>query len=258
MRTPYAKNQFWYSKLKDFDRCPRYYKLKHIDGVPVPEEKSADLSFGTAIHAALNYHLETGESGVSVFERFWDLAAAEGLEYGRYKHAELHAIADILLQRFERLHSKHFKPHMMEERLYHRGLEGTPDFVGEYKGVKSVVDFKTSAQRYHPLRIRSDDQLPLYAWLAREAPGERCGYHAEQIVYVVLIKDLKAPSIQVLTAPMSEQLALKAASLAGDKCDDILASNFTPNSSSCIVGTRVCPYWEHCHGPKPKKGGDEE
>lgn len=250
MRTPYAKEQFWYSKLKDFDKCPRYYKLKHIDDVKVPEEKSADLAFGTAMHAALNHHLESGETGMTVFRRLWYMASTEGLEYGRYKHPELYAIADILLQRFERLHSKHFKPKLMEERIYHPDLlfEGTPDFLGEYKGVPSVVDFKTSAYRYHNLRVISDDQLNAYGVL-----GHTIGYTPKQKVYVVFVKDLKNPSIQVLTAPLLDADLVTTANETVDKIRNIKESRFTPNTSSCIVGTRVCPYWEHCHGPKPKK-----
>lgn len=250
-RKPYSKSQYWYSKLKDFDRCPRYFKLKHIDEVPIVEEKSADLAFGTAMHAAINHHLVLGDAGLPVFNHCWEVAKAEGLVYGRYKHHELQVIAKTLLERFERLHSKHFKPWLMEERLYSQEvpLEGTPDFVGEYKDTPSVVDFKTSGQRYHKLRATSDDQLPLYAWLAKNTKA----LDVKQVVYVVFIKDLTNPSIQVIESPLSAVGMKLAADNVFAKMRACEQKEHAQNRGACIMGQRLCPYFETCHGKQEKK-----
>ncbi len=36
-----------YSTISDFYKCPRYFKLKHLDGLDDGMGKSLDISFGT-------------------------------------------------------------------------------------------------------------------------------------------------------------------------------------------------------------------
>lgn len=248
-KKPYQDSAFWFSKLSDAQTCLRKYKLKHIDKVPSGEAKNADLEFGTAMHLAINDVL-LGNDGLEIFNIYWDsIGGEEGVQYGRHDHATLKEIAETLLVRFKRLHFKHFEPYQMEERLYAKigahAIEGTPDYLGLYKGKRSVVDFKTAGYRYDKRKIACDAQMPGYAALAKEA----LGYDVEQLVYIVFVKDRTAPSIQViekeLTSIKSSDMILNMI----ETCDDLATrKNFPMNTSACIRGPIVCPYFDKCHG----------
>lgn len=246
----YQKGAFWHSKISDARKCLRYYKLKHIDGLKVEEEKSADLEFGSAMHLGLNGIL-TGDGGADLFTIYWDSVKDTGLAYGRCDWAQLKEIGEVLLARFERLHAKHFEMFKAEERIFAKigdfAFEGTPDFLGKYKGVPSVVDFKTAGYRYDKLKIISDEQMRFYAYLAKK----HYDYHPQQLVYAVFIKDPKAPSIQVVTSELTDSILCTTIENVTDTCEDLVERRkFPMNTSNCIMGTRVCPYFQSCFGVK--------
>jgi hypothetical protein len=241
----YKPSSFWYSKINDFRRCPQYYKRRHIDGDKV-DEKSGDLEFGTAMHLGLNEILSGGD-GAGLFNVYWDSVKGQGLEFGRNDWAALKEIAEVLLARFERLHAKHLKPFQMEERIFGKisghDFEGTPDFLGSYKDVPSVVDFKTAGYRYDKFKIRCDDQMAAYAHLAKEVHG----FEAKQKVYIVLIKDPKAPSIQVVQEDLTSSIISDTITNVADTCETIKnTQRFYKNPAGCVIGGRVCPYFQSC------------
>src|SRR6185503_13090305 len=112
----YQDGSFWFSKISDYRTCPRLYKFKHIDKVPVPVTPSGDLEFGSAMHLSLNDIL-SGGAGLPLFSTYWDSLKDKAIDYGRLDWAQLKDIAERLLVRFERLHAKHFEPVSMEERI---------------------------------------------------------------------------------------------------------------------------------------------
>lgn len=241
-----ADGSFWFSKISDSQTCLRLYRYKHIDKVKLEEELSADLEFGTAMHAALHQILKGGD-GEAAFTSHWEFARDLGLDYGRLQHDQLREIGLRLLTRFKRLHAKKFKPFKMEERAFATieglSLEGTPDFVGEFEGVPSIVDYKTSAYRYDKQKIVCDAQMPLYARLAELA----WGYAVQQRVYVVFVKDAKDPSIQIIKSPLTPMIVNDSIVNVIETCQDLQnRKSFPMNTKACVVGARVCPFFSTC------------
>lgn len=242
-----SKLSFSNSMLSAAYRCGQYFKLLYVDKLkPTKTQKSADLVFGSSVHFAIEEHYE-GSNILDAFHMYWD-TEAPNLEYGRYKREELERIAEILLERFVRLHAKNIVIKEQEQRLYTKiddiSLEGTPDVLGEYKGVPSIIDFKTSGYRYPKEKITIDPQMQLYHYLAKAN-----GFTAEQLVYIVFIK-AKEPSIQVLTSPVNNELIDKTMMNVVKQCKDIemkLENNiWTYNTQSCMIGGRKCDYFEKC------------
>lgn len=251
----YQDGNYWYSKLSDSRQCLHKYERKHILKEKEPGELSSDLEFGTAMHLSINDILLGGD-GLAIFSLYWESLQGKELAYGRLDWKQLRSCGEVLLSRFKRLHAKHFKPYQMEERLFatlgpHK-FEGTPDFLGSYKDVPSVVDFKTAGYRYDKKKLLCDEQMPLYALLA-----EKHGYQAKQIVYVVLIKHPDAPSIQVIKRDLTSTVLSSTLQNVVATCDDLEGrKSFPRNTSSCIRGTIVCPFFEKCWGKVD--GGNED
>src|SRR5690606_23119689 len=107
------------------------------------------------------------------------------LKFNRYDWKYHRTVGVKLLDRFKRLHLKHFKPTTVEERLAGElagiRVEGTADFVGMYKDVFTLVDFKTSGYAYDGYKIHVNPQMYLYAELYRQNYGKL----PDQLAYVV-------------------------------------------------------------------------
>jgi len=244
----YKSNAFWFSKISDARTCLRKYKLKHIDKLSTEEGKKGDLEFGTAMHLGVEMYLR-GEDGLAIFRLYWDSIKDEKVEYGRYGWGPLLEMGVELLPRFKKLHSKLFKPFKLEERIETTlggiGFEGTPDFLGEYDGVPSVIDFKTSGARYEKLRLECDEQMPGYAAMAKEAYG----YEATQQVYIIFVKSDRAPSIQTLVSPLTSSKLFSTILNMTETCSDLQNRTVFPkNPLSCLRGPMVCPYFKICNG----------
>jgi hypothetical protein len=244
----YQEGAWWYSKVSDARKCSKFYDLKYLQKVPIVEDPSADLEFGSAMHLALNEILRGGD-GIELFNMQWEISKLGNLQFSRLNWEELKNIGETLLARFSRLHAKHFVPFQMEERIYSdiRGLkfEGTPDFVGGYKDKKSIVDFKTAAYRYDKRKILCDDQMPMYAILAEK----ELNYKAEQLVYVVFIKDRTNPSIQVITRSLTNDILEYTLDNVILTCLEAQERKAFPmNTRSCLMGQYECPYFSKCFG----------
>lgn len=241
-----------YSQLSTAYRCGQLYKYLYVDGIKSTQPDSGDMKFGTAIHLAIECMLTNPEGDyMGLFELFWGLEREHNNKYGRYGWQELRLMGHKLLQRFERLHAKKFVPTVMEERLYGSvgdiKVEGTPDFVGMYKGKKAIVDFKTSGSVYSKDKIKVSEQLYLYAHLASKA----LKFNAEQIVYVVFVKGPN-PSIQCISENIREsKLAtiIKNVRAQGEELNlKIKEDKLTRNYGNCIIGANKCSFFENCHG----------
>jgi hypothetical protein len=240
---------FSYSIIQSAYRCLKHYKLLYVDKLKPPVDPSADMAFGTAIHAGVQAILE-GANGLEVFNLFWSSIKEQPHRFGRNSWEELKEQGEVLLSRFERLHAKKFKIFKMEERIYTKmgdiNLEGTPDFVGEFNGVPSIVDFKTAGYAYEADKLVCNEQMPLYAWMAEK----EWGYKAEQYVYLVFVKG-RDPRIQTLTLPIDRAAQDRTLTNIAAVCQKLEKETvFTENRASCLMGTQRCEFWDVCHGSK--------
>lgn len=255
------KKPFRYSTIQDFYKCPAYYKWKHVDGVPDPGmESSADMRFGSAIHLGVQDLFEGG-NGLDVFNMWWQLEESNKLDFTRLKHGDLGKIGQELLVIFRDEQMKHFKPLHLEKKLVTKlgdhDYSGTIDFVGDYRGVPSVVDWKTSAMPYTQYKIEVNEQMYGYAALAEK----ELGFKAEQLVYGVAIKDPKNPRWQMRTLKLVPAVLEEKLDNVTAVCNHIDSTKrFTKNPNQCVTGSygnvRVCPYYSLCH--KKDSNGDGE
>lgn len=237
-----------YSEYSLASECPRKYQYIVLEKEPHPAEKSGDARFGSAMHCALHSMFEEPNLDyMAVFRTFWDSALKDDLRYGRYGHAELASIAEVFLNRFKARYAPKMKPFQMEERLFldtqTLKLQGTPDFVGTVSGIPSLIDFKTSAYRYHKLKPDASLQLHLYAYLAQKL----LKYPVKELHYFVFLKG--EGSIQHQKIEYSENTAemmLKDMSQYTQWVDS-LDGDLPRNHNACLKGKDACEFFSKCH-----------
>lgn len=242
---------FNYSALTTAYKCNTLFKYLYIDKIKSKDPDSGDMKFGTAIHLAVEAILTGDADYLGLFELFWNLEKQQNNKYGRYSWQDLREQGHVLLARFERLHKKNFSVLQMEQRLYGSigdiKVEGTPDFIGDYRGKKTVVDFKTSGAKYSKDKAKTSEQLLLYAHLA----NQNLGFVAEQVLYVVFVKG-RDPSIQLISAPIRPGLIDEVTANVNLQCEELTkkieSGKYSKNYSQCIMGEYKCPFFDKCHG----------
>lgn len=237
---------YWYSKLQVANDCLHKYDLQFNKGIPLPSEASGDLEFGTAVHAALNAALN-GEDAQETFNVYWNTLAGKELTWSRFGYNDLAHKAATFIERFEKLHLKHLTPNSLTDTRLSGTIggfkfEGTPDFVGDYKGKLTVLDFKTSGYVYDKRKIDINEQMYIYASLASQALNKPI----EQIVYMVFVKN--ETRIQVVTKELDNKALVTALLNVAQQCQLVEDTTMWPqNRNSCIKGPFVCPFYKRCH-----------
>lgn len=242
------RDGYYYSMLRDYLSCPELYVGKHIEK-SVKTEPSLDMEFGTALHMGLEYALK-GEDGKVFFDSYWETIKDLPLKRFKFDWKCLEYNGHIFLDRFARLHASKFKPVYQEERIYTdlggKKVEGTPDMLGEYEGVPSIIDFKTTATKYEKEKIICEEQLSFYSALAMKA----LNYVPRQKVYVVFNKDFKAPSISILKTELTEENISSTVSNMMSVIEQIESKRFYRNTNNCVRGKIVCESFERCWSKK--------
>lgn len=236
-----------YSTVSQYTRCPRLYKLIQLDKKPEPGPRPAVLEFGTAMHLGVESELRGG-NGEETFTIYWQSVKGLEMAYDREGWDTLLNTGQTLLNRFRRLHADRFTPKYLEEPMSalmrNMSVIGTPDFVGDFDGVPSLVDFKTTAYAYHKGRIKAGDQLPVYVELVRLAKG----YQAKQKVYFQFVKGTK-PQITVQVKPVDPVEQARAIDNFVLLCKRIeQETEFPQYRGACVIGRHTCQMFGECHG----------
>lgn len=244
-----------YSTITDFLKCQKYFELRNILKVAPENPDLLALRFGSALHLGIQDLFEGGD-GVGVFSIFWKNETYH--TFPKLSWNDHQALGEIFLSKFERLHKKNFEPVMFEERLTitlgnlpQVTVAGTPDWIGMYKGVPSIVDWKTAAWPYDQLKLTVSDQLHLYAHMVKE----KGIMDAKQIAYVAFIKNVRDPRIQIITKEITQEGIDSAVSNLYNICKEIEnKKEFTRNHNNCLAYNRPCDYFERCHGAGLENG----
>ena len=232
---------FRYSAINQAYRCLKAYEKSYLLGHK-PDEDSIDMAFGTAVHAGIAGHFE-GASAIDTFAMTWGLSANQDFAKARYSFGELMEIGQNLLSKWERLHAHHYEPIHVEERLkFNIGqfkIEGTPDFVGNYKGVLSVVDWKTSGSDYDKRMPNVDEQL----WIYVEACRQVYGLDIKQIVYAPFVK--YGPKVQtpIVMQVTNEKLKKQIDNVKLMLEDLSTRAVFPMNKGQCLR----CSFYSQCY-----------
>ena len=239
-----------YSEIDAYYKCPTFYENRYVLNLAADEKESSALKFGTAIHAAVE-DLFNGGDGISMFEAMWAMDEGKDMEFYRTNWNELLEDGQRLIANFKKYHLKHFVPKFIERQVECVSgvkLSGTIDFVGEYKGIPSIIDFKTSSRPYNKDKLETNEQLYIYNHMARVV----LGYEASQHVYVVFQKRLygKPASIQVITRNVAAK-DVETALLNVTKVVKMIETGvYIKNRNSCFFGEYRCGYYSKCYGGK--------
>jgi hypothetical protein len=209
------------------------------------------LEFGTAIHMGIQGYL-SGDDGRSMFALYWEILKNEEIEWGRLGWQDLGAVGDELLRKFHKNYLPHFKPVALEERIYGEvnghPFEGTPDFLGYYKELPVIADWKTSGYRYLEERTISDEQMPAYAHLVEQ----QTSFKPTHYMHLVLVKSRTSPSIQTpIIVPLTNTTVCSTMENVKQQIEDLKTrTTFPRNTSQCVQGERVCPFFNQCYKRK--------
>lgn len=212
-----------FSRINRYLTCPQQYWFYYLAGLRL-KCPSASLYFGQIIHQALALYLTTQEDPVGFFLERWREVEALTLTYSkRETWAGLRKIGAALLELFVNEEASKLRNIEAVEQSFRLSVTslnlpfvGIIDLMAEYGDLKTVIDFKTSAQSYEDHEVHLADQLTGYCLAKPEA---------EQAAICVLVKT-KEPRIEWhLTTREGDQLTeflVKAEYVASD----IAASRF--------------------------------
>ncbi len=234
---------FTYSNYSALRRCGRYFKYSVVDKLPQPPQ--THFEFGSAMHAGMHTLLieHDVESAQDVFEAYWSSSHSK-LDFKGERHSA-DALADMgvkFIANFHRRLGKDMKLIVAEQRMksdFTIPCEGTPDALVEWGGKNILLDYKTSAYNYDPIKTDISLQLNLYAWLL-----EQNGYKVDAMCYLVFNKG--TGSIQ--TPHIAQYDSKKALDMIGEAVQVWLREqgHYERNPNSCIIGKQVCPFAKEC------------
>lgn len=205
-----------------------------------------DIEFGTALHLAIKTMFD-GDDHDAIFLMYWDSIKDKKLHVSRFDWDHLKELGLVFLERFKKLHFKKFKPFKIEQEMLidfegHQ-LQGTADFIGDYEGIPTIADWKTSRSEYKERKILTNEQMYIYAYMAKTL----FNFTAEQIVYKVFIK--AEERIQTLKVPLTEA---KLNDMIGNvrlMVKDLASKQDFPRNPNCY-----CTFQDKCYPGGLKNG----
>lgn len=240
--------KFRNSSLAAAEFCPTKFKLQYLDEMPEPGLLSPDLTFGTAIHLAVQFYF-MGSDPEEVFETYWKSLDTSKYDWesSRLGYNDLFSRGLELMRKWRDRHAHKYVPLHVEKPLEFKigdfTFTGKPDFIGYYEDKLVLCDFKTSAASIDKRRPRVDPQM----WIYVEAALQCYGIAIPYIMYAPFIKNdarVQNPIIfEVEKNILDEQI-----SNVTIKCIELVKrekSGLWPrNSQNCLR----CKFFEHCYG----------
>jgi len=170
-----------FSRVDTYERCPLLFRFRYLD--KLPSTPGPDLSWGSAIHAALEVWWSQklpSPPPVEVLYRalydhwedtgFADMDRERKLEW--YRHAR-----DILTRHYD-MYAPDYRPAVACEQWFELDLgdgvavRGSIDHVARTaSGGLGIVDWKTNRRARNRSEVASSLQLAIYALAARELWG---------------------------------------------------------------------------------------
>ncbi|SDL87181.1 RecB family exonuclease [Halarsenatibacter silvermanii] len=201
-----------HSQINRYETCGQQYEYYYINRLR-PFTRSANLSFGSAIHETLADMILDKDEGKlkdagyygNHFSKKWEKENEAELEFGRYDNFEkLKNTGQALIEMFyEEELGRIVKVHDVERKMKYKiaGVDfiGYADLVADvanHKGeiVTALIDFKTSGRRYGDEKVLLSDQLTNYMIAAEKVFNLPGGGEVEAAAFCVLLKQ-KTPKI---------------------------------------------------------------
>src|ERR1700682_344294 len=235
-----------YTQISQYLRCPRSYRYRYLDGWREKETRAA-MAFGRCFENALGAYFRQEDCSAVLFKE-WEayrdvpFEFKKGETWDQLVHQGVH-----LLQRFAqddrvRVHN----PRKDLQIKFLQTLTGGSEFVayldaiGHIDGVRCLMDWKTTTSRYpeSPEGLLSlDPQLICYSWITG----------IPEVALVVFVRK-RAPEIQYLRAPISEEQRQEFGRLVETTTNQIEAGHFNSHSGIRFPqnGCVSCPHLGLC------------
>lgn len=194
-----------FTRVDTFERCPRRFRYQYVDGLP--QAPAPQLSFGTSIHATLEWLFDRKHPVLPGLEEtlqaLYDAWETEGYaEVDRSEQLAAYAHAREVVTRFhQRLTVEGLRSPVATEAWFELPLGDDIVVVGSIdrldvddEGVLHVVDYKTNRRARTRAQVRDSLQLAVYALATRELFGRLPG---------TVALDFVVPGI-VVTVPTDE------------------------------------------------------
>lgn len=243
-------------------RCPRKYAFTYVEQAR-PDFIPSSLLFGSAIHSALEHHLQRQLEGelserselLTIFLNEWKLRDGEQPDVPvRFNKSESEAtqieLADRMLAAF--LASPLAQPQgqilAVEEKLRGTLNARLPDLVARVDAIwlgldaLHVIDFKTLRSKWNHNKVNeSADQLLLSHRLSQSM-----SLHMDLPIklHFGVITKAKSPAVQLLDVHVPQTRIHQVVSLIEQIWQAIQAGNFYPNPSQMNCST--CPFKSRC------------
>lgn len=261
---PNGKPHVSYSEISEWKSCQWKHHLKKIKGLGT-NESSIPLEFGTAVHAALESYLRTGELDVEITEDLLVAAWNRNRDLPTFTLKTLlesFAAAATILSEVPDFMNRSFpgwEPIAAEEQLYepiedepgHR-FKGFIDCIisvpGKKKGTRDfvIIDWKTSNAGWYGEARRDqmkNNQLVLYKHFWCKKYG--IPLSSVKCAFIILKKTGKGPHCDKLVVSVGPKTVDRALPLLGGIINSMKAGRPRKNRESCrwceFKGTIYCP-----------------
>lgn len=170
-----------FSRVDTYERCPLLFRFRYVD--KLPSTPSPDLSWGSAIHAALeawwSQKLPTPPPVEVLYRALYDRWEDAGFaEMERERKLEWYRHARDVLARHHELYSADYRPAVACEQWFELDIgddvavRGSIDHVARTaSGGLGIVDWKTNRRARTRGEVANSLQLAIYTLAARELWG---------------------------------------------------------------------------------------
>ena len=247
-----------HSQLTMYRSCQKKWAL-YASGAKA-EDQSGDLIFGSALHFALAKMLqgETPEDCVALWHMYWDSVKAAEYGWGRFGYEYYKGMGERFLKKFSTSYLNDIEPIWVEKKLQGviNGVEvyGTPDVVCKFRGVESILDFKTSSGNYDVLQATTGTQMAFYHALVKQ---QEAAPEIKQYVYLVFNKSkesLQRPVIATVTEELHKAHMEDIGRTLLEMHAPMSDGHCVRNPAQCFSYNRPCEYMKQCWGSLLPKG----
>jgi len=245
-----------FTRVDTFERCPRLFRYQYVDGLP--QAPAPQLSFGSSIHAALEWlydrkhpELPPLEALLATLKDVWDSSGYAEVTRDEQLTAYRHA-REIVTAFHARVVREGFRLPAATEAWFELPFPDDVVVVGaidrvdvDDAGALHVIDYKTNRRARTRSQVRSSLQLAIYALATRELYGTLPDTVA--LDFVVPGVSVVVPTTELDLAAVPERIARVAARIrAGEDAA-------TPHRLCDWCDYRsICPAWQ------PAGGSDDE
>ena len=134
-----------HSSLADFNKCKRYYKLRHMD-LLFPKIKKSALRFGGIFHASVERMYKTGELQSSLSHIEEEISKVDTTFFGQKDHSDLEWSKTVLVAASKAWFSRFYLSDLekgVEVIQLERKYRGLPIYnpSSGYKSIKATLSF---------------------------------------------------------------------------------------------------------------------